>query len=291
VDLAATVVAEVRKFGISGTLGAPIGPQSTMPATTTSERVGSDPVDRPDRLGRWLRGAGWTLVWLGALTIGFVVHQLYITTWLAQQNQGSLSDERVEHYAAAEVIEAVIDETGTVVPVEEVPSEPGGTFSGDEVGATYVPITLEAPPERHSAFALIRIPSIDRLADGWNVVEGVSLDDLKNGAGHMPSTPLPGQPGNSVISGHRTTYGAPFHELDELVPGDRIEVETAIGVHVYEVRSTEIVRPTDVWVTEPRDGAWLTLTTCHPRFSARQRLVVFAELVDGPNLEAVRRFS
>jgi sortase A len=107
----------------------------------------------------------------------------------------------------------------------------------------------------------------------------------------MPATPLPGQPGNSVISGHRTTYGAPFHELDTLVSGDRIEVETAIGLHVYEVRSIDIVRPTDVWVTEPRTGAWLTLTTCHPKFSARERLIVFAELVEGPNLDAVRVLS
>jgi sortase A len=103
----------------------------------------------------------------------------------------------------------------------------------------------------------------------------------------MPSTPLPGQPGNSVISGHRTTYGAPFHEFDELVPGDTIEVETGLGVHIYEVRETKIVRPTEIWVTEPREGAWLTLTTCHPKFSSRQRLVVFAELVAGPNSKVI----
>jgi sortase A len=90
-----------------------------------------------------------------------------------------------------------------------------------------------------------------------------------------------------VISGHRTTYGAPFHELDTLVPGDLIEVETALGTHTYAVRETIIVRPTELWVTEPREGAWLTLTTCHPKFSSRQRLVVFAELVDGPNWEAI----
>ena len=152
-------------------------------------------------------------------------------------------------------------------------------------------LTIESPPEEHEAFALIRIPAIERLEDGWNIVAGVSVTDLKNGAGHMPATPLPGQPGTSVISGHRTTYGAPFHELDTLEEGDRIEVETAIGLHVYEVRSLEIVRPTDVWVTEPRSGAWLTLTTCHPKFSARERLIVFAELVAGPNLDAVRALS
>ena len=105
----------------------------------------------------------------------------------------------------------------------------------------------------------------------------------------MPGTALPGQPGNAVISGHRTTYGRPFFDLDQLQPGDRIEIETAIGTHVYELREGSfIVAPTDVWVAEPRDGAWLTLTTCNPKFSARERLIVTAELVSGPNLEYVR---
>ena len=103
----------------------------------------------------------------------------------------------------------------------------------------------------------------------------------------MPQTPLPGQPGNAVISGHRTTYGAPFHNLDVLEPGDRIEVETALGLHVYEVRESFVVRPTDIWVTDPKPGAWLTLTTCHPKFSARERLIISAELVEGPNAAVI----
>jgi len=103
----------------------------------------------------------------------------------------------------------------------------------------------------------------------------------------MPDTPLPGQPGNAVISGHRTTYGRPFLDLDQLVDGDEIEVETALGISTYAVRDILIVQPTDVWVTDHIDGAWLTLTTCNPRFSAAERLVIQAELVDGPNLEFV----
>jgi sortase A len=103
----------------------------------------------------------------------------------------------------------------------------------------------------------------------------------------MPHTPMPGQPGNTVISGHRTTYGAPFHEIDELEHGDSIEVETAIGTSVYEVRESIVVMPTDTWVTEPREGAWLTLTSCNPKFSSRQRFIVFAEMVSGPNFEAI----
>ena len=78
---------------------------------------------------------------------------------------------------------------------------------------------------------------------------------------------------------------ARFFELNELEPGDEIMVETVVGVHTYVVRETIVVLPSDVWVTNTRPGAWLTLTTCNPRFSARERLVIVAELVDGPNVE------
>ena len=152
----------------------------------------------------------------------------------------------------------------------------------------------EAEGPGGEAFAQIRIAKIDLDA---TIIEGVRRRDLKKGPGHLSGSPLPGQPGNSVISGHRTTYGAPFGSLDEREPGDRIEVETAIGVHVYEVREAPeqcrdeegrcIVRPTDLWVIEPREGAWLTLTTCHPKFSARRRLIVFAELISGPNADVI----
>ena len=121
--------------------------------------------------------------------------------------------------------------------------------------------------------------------------EGVDRETLTQGPGHMPGTPLPGQPGNAVISGHRTTYGRPFFDFDLLEPGDLIEVETAIGLHTYVVRSSIIVEPTDVWVTDDKEGAWLTLTTCNPKFSARQRLIINAELVSGPNLRYVNFLS
>jgi sortase A len=119
------------------------------------------------------------------------------------------------------------------------------------------------------------------------IFEGVDRATLKKGPGHMPWTPLPGQPGNAVLSGHRTTYGAPFFHLEALEPGDEIIIETALGTSVYEVRKVFIVAPTDVWVTEPMPGAWLTLTTCNPKYSARERLIIQAELVEGPNFAYV----
>ena len=228
-----------------------------------------------------IRVFGWTSIGLGLFLIGFVIQQLFVTTYFAQQANVERTEEAIEYFEEAEV------------EVVEVPYVPGvGPVLAPE-GDDPIPdvpvatLYVEPKPEKGDSFAIIRIPTIERLAEGWAVVEGVSRRNLRSGAGHMSHTPLPGQPGNAVISGHRTTYGAPFHELDQLVPGDIIEVETAIGVHSYAVDQTVIVGPRELWVTEERVGAWLTLTTCHPKFSSRQRLVVFAQLVDGPNAPAI----
>lgn len=256
----------------------------------------AEPTERPKSrstgiVTRVVRIAGWTSIVIGVLILGFVAQQLFVTTWLAQQNQAALVEEVQSHFTQAEITELdYVPPSSTGTPGQGTVM-PGAGGSTTDPGAPLVPksrtVLVESTPEEGTAFAIIRIPTIDRLKDGWTVVEGVGVRDLRNGAGHMPNTPLPGQPGNAVISGHRTTYGAPFHELEELVPGDLIEVDTALGTHTYAVRETIIVRPTELWVTEPREGAWLTLTTCHPKFSSRRRLIVFAELVDGPNWEAI----
>ena len=156
------------------------------------------------------------------------------------------------------------------------------------VPPTAAPTQAAVPPvELGTGIAVLRIP---RLGD-WNdrppvVVEGVSTSDLKKGPGHIPGTALPGEVGNVVLSGHRTTYGAPFERFDELQPGDAVVVETRDTWFTYTVRGTRIVRPSAVEVTYPVPGdrgatptqRLLTMTTCHPRFSARQRMVVSAEL-------------
>ena len=227
---------------------------------------------------------GWIIVGLALLVLGFVAHQVVLTSWLAEANQPGLLAAAELRFATVEVIEVPYLPT----PVGAVPSSTDVTTAQvEEPEPRRGSLLVEAPPEESEAFAIITVPGLARLSDGWTVVEGVGIADLKTGAGHMPSTPLPGMPGNAVISGHRTTYGAPFNALDQLAPGDVIEVETAAGVHSYVVRESIVVSPQDLWVTDPRDGAWLTLTTCNPEFSARERLVVFAELDGGPNWEAI----
>lgn len=255
-------------------------------STGIAKEAGQSPVPQlpPASLQyKMIRGLGWTLVWLGGLTLGFVAHQLWITTFFAKANQAELAVELEAHFAEAEITE--VEYVPIVVPGEDPPADTTAPAVGDP--STPGVLKRESAPAEGEAFADIRIPSLESLAEGWTVVEGVSLAVLKNGAGHMPWTPLPGQPGNAVISGHRTTYGQPFHDLDQLDIGDTIEVETALGVHVYSVREVFIVKPTDVWVTHPKSGAWLTLTTCNPKFSARERLIVSAQMVSGPNATVI----
>jgi sortase A len=111
------------------------------------------------------------------------------------------------------------------------------------------------------------------------VVEGTGSSDLRKGPGHYPDAPLPGQRGTVAIAGHRTTYGAPFRNVDDLDPGEGIELAMPYGRFVYRVERTRIVPPTALWVTRRVAYDRLVLTACHPLYSAAQRIVVFARLV------------
>ncbi len=134
--------------------------------------------------------------------------------------------------------------------------------------------------------SLTRI-TIPRIGVDTIVVEGTTASALRAGAGHYPSTPLPCEVGNVGIAGHRTTYGKPFHALDVLEPGDRITLETPIGSCTYEVERSWITVPTDVGVVDNTPGeARLTLTTCHPKGSARQRLILTATMVSAEAFDA-----
>lgn len=141
-------------------------------------------------------------------------------------------------------------------------------------------------PDPGGAFAFLHVP---RLGADWSraVVEGVDPADLEAGPGHYPGTAAPGALGNFAVAGHRVGYGSPFLDLDSLQRGDAVVVETADTWHVYRVTATLVVAPTETWVVAPTPGgpadgpatgAFLTLTTCNPVFSDRERLVVHGEL-------------
>jgi sortase A len=109
-------------------------------------------------------------------------------------------------------------------------------------------------------------------------VEGTDAGDLRTGPGHYSQTPLPGERGTVAIAGHRTTYGAPFRNVDKLDAGDRIELRMPYGRFTYRVERTRIVEPTETSVIDRVDHDRLVLSACHPLYSAAQRIIVFARL-------------
>jgi sortase A len=126
------------------------------------------------------------------------------------------------------------------------------------------------------AIGIIRIPS---LGARYAVVQGTDTDSLRKGPGHFPGTSFPGEGGTVAIAGHRTTYLAPFRNVDQLKRGDRIELDMPYGKFVYAVERTKIVLPTEISVTRRVLGPErLVLSACHPLYSASHRIIVFARL-------------
>ena len=122
---------------------------------------------------------------------------------------------------------------------------------------------------------------VKRMGINFVVVEGTDPGDLRKGPGHYADTPFPGIHGTVAIAGHRTTYLAPFRQLNRMRPGDRIEVEMPYGRFTYRTQFRRIVDPGAYeYVTGRKRYDRLALTACHPLYSARQRIVVFARLVD-----------
>ncbi len=212
---------------------------------------------------RIIAGIGRTCIASGVLILLFVAYQLWGTGVAEARSQDRLRSDFLD------ALEAPVITTTSTAPVVTIPGQ-----------ATTTTTVSPAPPTpTGEAVAIIRIP---KIGVEKAVVEGVGVNALKEGPGHYPTTPLPGQPGNAAIAGHRTTYGAPFYRTDELVAGDLIQVTTRQGEFTYKVREKKIVRPTQNEVLDASDENLLTLTTCNPRFSAAQRLIIVGELIDNP---------
>jgi sortase A len=210
---------------------------------------------------RIVAGIGRTCIASGVLILLFVAYQLWGTGLAESRSQDRLRSDFLD------ALEAPTTTTASTTPPSTSPGETTTTLSA------------APPPPSGEAVAIIRIP---KIGVEKAVVEGVGVNSLKQGPGHYPTTPLPGQPGNAAIAGHRTTYGAPFFRTDELEPGDLIQVTTRQGEFTYKVREKKVVKPTQNEVLNPSDENLLTLTTCNPRFSAAQRLIIVSELTDNP---------
>ena len=222
---------------------------------------------------RWAVGlVGRVLVTAGLLMLGFVGYQLWGTGLSTASAQADL---KAEFVASLETSTTQVITTTTT----EVPSTVAETTATAVTTVQTTAPQAVANPEftPGDVVGQLQIPSIDV---DFFVVSGVGVEELRLGPGHFTDTPLPGQLGNSAIAGHRTTYGQPFHNLDQLSSGDEIIITTTYGRFTYEVSGLRVVEPTDYGVVSTTDPtiATLTLTTCHPKWSAAQRLIVTADL-------------
>ena len=210
-----------------------------------------------------LRFAGDILITAGIVLLLFAACELYGTGLTTAREQARLERQ------FAHVLEApppvVHPEVQAVRPVAPRPVE---------------------PPSLGEPVAVLAVPT---LGEDYRhvVVEGVGREELKKGPGHQPGTAAPGELGNVVLAGHRTTYGAPFGRFDKITSGDVVVLTDATGSYTYRVSGSEVVEPSDTAVVLPvprQPGAeptqrLLTLITCTPKYSARFRLVIRAELV------------
>ncbi len=217
---------------------------------------------------RFIRGllgiVGELLISAGAFLLLFTVWQLWWTDVVADRQQ--------------EEILADLDWM-TSIDVDTSPSEEG-LQPGEGP-----PPTLDYP-EHHETIGTMHIP---RFGKDYvrNISEGVELEPVLNrmGIGHYPDTALPGEVGNFSMAGHRTTYGKPFNQVAELEVGDPLIIQTPEVWYVYRVTDDHIVFPNQVEViapvpNEPGEVATersITLTACHPMFSARERYIVHGE--------------
>lgn len=132
---------------------------------------------------------------------------------------------------------------------------------------------IDRKPLRGDAIGEIRMPTVDKR---YFVVEGTDSGNLRKGPGHYRDTPLPGDRGTVAIAGHRTTYLAPFRDINKLKRGDAVVVDVPWGRFTYRVEKQLIVDPIKTGVKRKVAYDRLILSACHPLYSAAQRIVVFA---------------
>jgi sortase A len=215
---------------------------------------------------------GRVLVTVGLLILLFVVYQLWGTGIYEARAQSDL--ESTFNRQLARHRSGTTTTPGTT-------TAPGASTTAGPAPTTTGPASAPVVPPDGEPVGEI---TIDKIGVDKIVVEGTTVPDLRKGPGHYEGSPLPGQLGNAAIAGHRTTYGAPFGDLDQLAKGDRISIRTVTGTWNYTLTQDPFsVNPDQTEVLDPVPGqATLTLTTCDPKYSASKRLIVKAQLTQVP---------
>ncbi|MEV7132899.1 class E sortase [Arthrobacter sp. NPDC093128] len=227
----------------------------------------------PARSGGGLRKlvqiAGELLITVGVVLLLFVAWQL----WWTNVESDAKQTETIRNFAQ--------ELGGSEGPVASDPA--GGTPSAP---TDYGPPKVAEAPGHGGTIGIMYIPRFG--ADYTRpIVQGTSTDVLDTlGLGHYSETAMPGATGNFAVAGHRQTHGAVLDNIHTLVPGDRIYVQTKDGFYVYVFRNNQIVLPsaTDVLLPVPTQPAarpteaYLTMTSCNPRFGSQERIIAYSLL-------------
>ncbi|RKE20324.1 class E sortase [Streptomyces sp. TLI_171] len=243
------------------------GPVGLKPGTGRRRASGKAAGPRPPRPKERKRVlaarlVGELFITLGVVMLLFVSYQLWWTNVLADRSAQSAGSKLEQQWA------------------QQPPTGPTGG------GASAAPQTKFEPGQ---GFAIIHIP---KLGLTYPIAEGTNKQQVldKGLVGHYTGTAMPSDAtGNFAVAAHRTTHGQPFRKIGQLVPGDKVVVETATAFYTYEVAGgIPETPPTNVTVLQgvPKGspftaaGRYLTMTTCTPEFSARGRLIVFGKMVE-----------
>ncbi|MDE0547565.1 class E sortase [Microbacterium sp. C7(2022)] len=212
---------------------------------------------------------GEILITVGAVTLLFVVWQLWIGDLIYGAERNATGSELSEQWAQ----EYTPSPAATPLPTDD--AEP--------TDVTADPVILPEPADAE-VFGVMRVP---RFGDDYfvemagGVTRARTLDPI--GIGHYPGTKMPGEEGNFAVAAHRTTWGKPFNQIAELHVGDAIVVETRDGWYTYRFRTLEYVTPNEVEVLLPvpqqvdvaANEAYITMTSCSPMYSLAERIVAY----------------
>lgn len=251
--------------------------------------------------------AGVGMIGVGVVLLGIAVKELWWTNVTASRAADQLREDVYDEWGLtsasasaaqpqflAPLFSPYSTGTNTVVMAMETSDDvaaapstsatvaPPATLPTEDPSAAEFQATIDA----QDAFALLYVPRLRANTWATPILHGVADAQLDVGIGHFPSAPLPGENGNFSLAGHRMTHGKPFTDIDKLVAGDEVIVETKDSYYVYTLKVDRIVNPTDVWVLDDQpvpeiaatNNGIITLITCTPKWSTKQRWVWWGEL-------------
>ena len=233
------------------------------------EKTAAAPARGVGVLHKIVQIAGELLITAGVVLLLFVAWQL----WWTNVESDAKQSETIRNFAQ--------ELGGPGAPTPAGPAEPAPSAPAD-----YGPPKVAEAPGHGQTIGIMYIP---RFGPDYTrpIVQGTSTDVLDTlGLGHYSDTAMPGATGNFAVAGHRQTHGAVLDNIHTLVPGDKIYVQTRDGFYVYVFRNNQIVLPsaTDVLLPVPTrpaakpTEAYLTMTSCNPRFGSQERIIAYSLL-------------